>query len=148
MLDHIKKVAIGCDHAGFPYKDAIKSMLVDRGIEVQDFGTNSLQSVDYPDFVHPVAQRVEKGEVDFGIILCGSGNGANMTANKHQSVRSALCWNLEITELARQHNNANILSLPVRFLSQPQALSYVSAFLSTEFEGGRHQRRIDKIACR
>ena len=147
-MDGIKKIAIGCDHAGFPYKDSIRQMLEEAGIEVVDFGTNSESSVDYPDFVHPVAELVETGQVDFGIILCGSGNGANMTANKHQGVRSALCWNLEIVELARQHNDANVLSLPVRFLSEAQAVQYVQAFLSTAFEGGRHQRRIDKIACR
>lgn len=146
-MENVKKIAIGCDHAGFPYKDSINSMLREQGIEVFDFGTDTPDSVDYPDFVHPVAAKVEKGEVDFGIILCGSGNGANMTANKHQGVRSALCWSLEITELARQHNNANVLSLPVRFLSEQQALHYVEVFLSTEFEAGRHQRRIDKIPC-
>lgn len=146
-MKQVNKIAIGCDHAGFPYKDSIKQMLEEQGIEVIDFGTDSPDSVDYPDFVHPVAERVEKGEVDFGIILCGSGNGANMTANKHQGIRSALCWSLEITELARQHNNANILSLPVRFLSEPQAVHYARVFISTEFEGGRHQRRIDKIPC-
>lgn len=146
-MEKVNKVAIGCDHAGFPYKDRIVKMLEEQGIEVLDFGTNSPDSVDYPDFVHPVAEKVEKGEVDFGIILCGSGNGANMTANKHQGVRSALCWSLEITELARQHNNANILSLPVRFISEPQAVQYAKVFLSTEFEGGRHERRINKIPC-
>lgn len=146
-MENVKAVAIGCDHAGFPYKDSIKNMLIEKGVEVLDFGTNSPDSVDYPDYIHPVAEKVEKGEVDFGIILCGSGNGANMTANKHQGIRSALCWNLEITELARQHNNANILSLPVRFISEPQALQYVEAFLTTEFDGGRHQRRINKIPC-
>ncbi|HKK74414.1 MAG TPA: ribose 5-phosphate isomerase B [Saprospiraceae bacterium] len=146
-MEKVNKVAIGCDHAGFPYKDSIKQMLEEQGVEVLDFGTDSPDSVDYPDFVHPVAEKVEKGEVDFGIILCGSGNGANMTANKHQGVRSALCWSLEITELARQHNNANILSLPVRFISEPQAVQYAKVFLSTEFEGGRHERRINKIPC-
>lgn len=143
----VKKMAIGCDHAGFPYKASIKKMLLAEGIEVLDYGTDSPDSVDYPDFVHPVAEQVEKGEVDLGIILCGSGNGANMTANKHQGIRSALCWSLEITQLARQHNNANILSLPVRFISEQQAVQYAKAFISTDFDGGRHQRRIDKIPC-
>lgn len=147
-MNGIKKIAIGCDHAGFPYKDSIKQMLQQQGIEVLDYGTHAADSVDYPDFVHPVARQVESQAVDFGVILCGSGNGANMTANKHQGVRSALCWNLEIVELARQHNDANVLSLPVRFLSEAQAVQYVQAFISTAFEGGRHQRRIDKIPCR
>lgn len=144
-MEHIKKIAIGCDHAGFPYKDAIKAMLSEHGIEVLDFGTDSLDSVDYPDFVHPVAEKVENKEVDFGIVLCGSGNGASMTANKHQGVRSALCWSLEIVKLAREHNNANILSLPVRFISEETAVESVQLFLSTPFEGGRHERRINKM---
>lgn len=145
MMEHIKKIAIGCDHAGFPYKDAIKAMLSEHGIEVLDFGTDSLDSVDYPDFVHPVAEKVENQEVDFGIVLCGSGNGASMTANKHQGVRSALCWSVEIVKLAREHNNANILSLPVRFITEEAALESVKVFLSTPFEGGRHERRINKM---
>ncbi len=143
----VKKIAIGCDHAGFPYKDSIVELLEGRGIAVTDYGTNSENSVDYPDFVHPVATSVEKGEVDFGIVLCGSGNGATMTANKHQGIRCALCWNVEIASLARQHNNANILSLPVRFISEAEALAMVNAFLKADFEGGRHARRIGKIPC-
>ena len=145
-MEDVKKIAIGCDHAGFPYKDAIKAMLEDHGIEVIDFGTDSLDSVDYPDFVHPVAEKVENKEVDFGIVLCGSGNGASMTANKHQGVRCALCWSLEITQLAREHNNANILSLPVRFISEEEAVEFAKTFLSTAFDGGRHERRISKMA--
>ncbi|MEM6377169.1 MAG: ribose 5-phosphate isomerase B [Bacteroidota bacterium] len=145
-MEGIKKIAIGCDHAGFPYKDAIKAMLEDKGIEVIDYGTNSLDSVDYPDFVHPVAEKVENKEVDFGIVLCGSGNGASMTANKHQGVRCALCWSLEITKLAREHNNANILSLPVRFITEDAAVEFAKTFLSTDFDGGRHERRINKMA--
>ncbi len=143
----IKKIAIGCDHAGFPYKDSIKELLENRGIQVTDYGTNSADSVDYPDFVHPVATSVETGKADLGIVLCGSGNGASMTANKHQGIRCALCWTVEIATLARQHNNANILSLPVRFVSEAEALAMVNAFLKVGFEGGRHARRIGKIPC-
>ncbi len=141
------KIAIGNDHAGTEYKFAIINLLKERGIEVINHGTDSEDSVDYPDFVHPVASDVEKGSVDFGIIICGSGNGASMTANKHQKVRSALCWTKEITALARQHNDANILGLPARFISKPQALEMVKTFLDTPFEGGRHQNRVNKIAC-
>lgn len=143
----ISKIAIGCDHAGFPYKDSIKALLEGRGIEVTDHGTNSLESVDYPDFVHPVADDVEAHRVDLGIILCGSGNGASMTANKHQGIRAALCWTNEIAQLARQHNDANILSLPVRFVSEEEAHRMVITFLETPFEGGRHAKRVGKIAC-
>ena len=144
---NIKKMSIGCDHAGFPYKDSIKALLEGRGIEVNDYGTNSIESVDYPDCIHPVADDVEKEKVDLGIILCGSGNGASMTANKHQGVRAALCWSNEIAALARQHNDANILSLPVRFVSESEAHEMVNTFLDTAFEGGRHARRVGKIAC-
>lgn len=143
----IKKIAIGCDHAGFPYKDSIKALLTGRGVAVTDYGTDSLDSVDYPDFIHPVATDVEQGKADLGIILCGSGNGASMTANKHQGVRAALCWSEEIAALARQHNDANILSLPVRFVSESEAHLMVNTFLDTAFEGGRHARRVGKIAC-
>lgn len=141
------KIAIGNDHAGTEYKFAIINLLKERGNEVINHGTDSEDSVDYPDFIHPVASDVENGKVDFGIIICGSGNGASMAANKHQKVRSALCWTKEITALARQHNNANILGLPARFISKPQALEMVKTFLDTPFEGGRHQGRIDKIPC-
>ena len=144
---NIKKMAIGCDHAGFPYKDSIKALLEGRGIEVTDYGTNSPESVDYPDFIHPVADDVEKEKADLGIILCGSGNGASMTANKHQGIRAALCWSNEIAALARQHNDANILSLPVRFVSESEAHEMVNTFIDTAFEGGRHARRVGKIAC-
>ncbi len=139
------KIAIGNDHAGTNYKFAIVKLLKDLGYQVVNFGTDTTDSVDYPDYIHPVAEAVEKKEVDFGIILCGSGNGAAITANKHQGVRAALCWNKELVELARQHNDANILSLPARFISEYQALEYVKTFLNTAFEGGRHQRRIEKI---
>ncbi len=139
------KIAIGNDHAGTNYKFAIIKLLKDLGYQVVNFGTETTDSVDYPDYIHPVANAVEKGEVDFGIILCGSGNGAAITANKHQGVRAALCWSKELVELARQHNDANILSLPARFISEYQALEYVQTFLNTGFEGGRHQRRVEKI---
>ncbi|TVZ26321.1 ribose 5-phosphate isomerase B [Gillisia sp. Hel_I_86] len=139
------KIAIGNDHAGTEYKETIVAFLESKGIEVINYGTNSEESVDYPDFVHPVASDVEGNKVDIGIIICGSGNGASMTANKHQGVRCALCWTGEIAKLARQHNNANILSIPARFVSQTQAVDMVDIFLNTEFEGGRHQNRVEKI---
>ncbi|RMG77085.1 MAG: ribose 5-phosphate isomerase B [Bacteroidetes bacterium] len=143
----VKKIAIGCDHAGFPYKDAIVRLLKKRGIEVIDFGTNSPDSVDYPDFAHPVANAVESHEADLGIVLCGSGNGVAMTANKHAGIRAALCWKVEIARLARQHNDANVLAIPARFVSKRMALNMVKAFLDTDFEGGRHARRVQKMAC-
>ena len=141
------KISIGNDHAGTEYKLAIIGLLKSMDIEVENYGTDGTDSVDYPDFIHPVAEDVSSGKADYGIIICGSGNGATMTANKHQKVRAALCWNKEIVSLAREHNNANILSLPARFIAIPQALDMVKAFLNTPFEGGRHQRRIDKIPC-
>ncbi len=141
------KIAIGNDHAGPAYKEAIVKLLKERNIEVVNYGTNTEDSVDYPDFIHPVAESVATEDSDLGIIICGSGNGAAMTANKHQKIRAALCWNKEIVALAKQHNNANILSLPARYISIPQALAMVETFLDTEFEGGRHQNRIDKIPC-
>lgn len=139
------KIAIGNDHAGTEYKFAIIALLEEQQHEVINFGTNTNESVDYPDHIHPVASAVENNEVDLGIILCGSGNGAAITANKHQGVRAALCWNNELVALARMHNDANILSLPARFISKYQALEFVQTFLQTEFEGGRHSRRIEKI---
>ena len=141
------KIAIGNDHAGTDYKLEIVEFLQSKGYTVLNFGTNSNNSVDYPDFIHPVANEVEKGEADFGIIICGSGNGAQMTANKHQDIRAALCWNNELVSLARQHNNANVLSIPARFVSIHQALGFVDIFLNTKFEGGRHQNRVQKISC-
>jgi len=141
------KVAIGNDHAGTEYKLAIVGLLKSMGFEVFNHGTDGADSVDYPDFIHPVANDVESEKVDFGIIVCGSGNGASMTANKHQKVRSALCWNKEIVQLAREHNDANILSLPARFIALPQALEMVKTFFNTKFEGGRHERRVEKIPC-
>ncbi|MFL0352848.1 ribose 5-phosphate isomerase B [Xanthomarina sp. GH4-25] len=139
------KISIGNDHAGTDYKLAVIKHLEAKGFTVTNHGTNTSDSVDYPDFVHPVAKDVESQKVDFGIIICGSGNGANMTANKHQGVRSALCWTKEIVALARQHNNANILSIPARFTALPQAIEMVDTFLETAFEGGRHETRVNKI---
>ncbi len=141
------KIAIGNDHAGTEYKLAIVGLLKSKDIEVANFGTDSSESVDYADFIHPVAKSVEEGRSDLGIIICGSGNGASMTANKHQKIRAALCWTKEITILAREHNDANILSLPARYIALPQALEMVEAFLNTAFSGGRHERRIEKIPC-
>lgn len=143
----VSTVAIGCDHAGYPYKKAITQLLQDLSIAVNDFGTHSSDSVDYPDFVHPVATQVETGGAELGIVLCGSGNGVSMTANKHQGIRAALCWQKEIAALARQHNDANIIAIPVRFVSEYVALAMVKTFVQTAFEGGRHGRRVDKIAC-
>jgi len=141
------KISIGNDHAGPEYKEAIMKILKNQGHELKNYGTDTTSSVDYPDFIHPVAEDVSQGKTQLGIIICGSGNGAAMTANKHQKVRAALCWNKELVFLARQHNDANILSLPARFLSIPQAIAMVETFVNTEFEGGRHQGRIDKIPC-
>jgi ribose 5-phosphate isomerase B len=141
------KISIGNDHAGPEYKKAIVKHLESKGIEVLNHGTDTTDSVDYADFIHPVATDVENGTAKLGIIICGSGNGAAMTANKHQKIRAALCWNKEITALARQHNDANILSIPARYTSIEQAVEMVNTFLTTEFEGGRHQTRIDKMPC-
>ena len=141
----VKNVAIGCDHAGFPYKAVVKTLLKEQNVEVLDMGTNSLESVDYPDFVHPVAKSVLDGSANFGILMCGSGNGVSITANKHQGIRAALCWNEDLAALARQHNDANILSIPVRFVSEEMALNMVRIFIDKNFEGGRHQRRVSKI---
>lgn len=142
------KIAIGNDHAGPEYKKAVVSFLEAKGYEVVNYGTDTSDSVDYPDFGHKVAQDVENGKVDFGIVICGSGNGIAMTANKHQGVRCALCWTKEIAVLARQHNNANIISIPARFTAVPQAVDMVDAFLTTAFEGGRHANRVSKISCK
>lgn len=141
------KIAIGCDHAGFPYKDGLVAMLQAQGHMVQDFGTHSLESVDYPDFAHAVALAVEDGQAELGILLCGSANGVAITANKHQGIRCAICWTEELAALARQHNNANIIAIPARFVPEILAQAMVRIFISTEFEGGRHGRRVDKIAC-
>lgn len=141
------KIAVGADHAGYQLKTDIVQWLEKNGYVVLDFGTNSEASTDYPDYVHPVANAVESGEAYEGIIICGSGNGVAMTANKHQGIRAALCWTNEIAALARQHNDANILAIPARFVSEEVALTMVQTFLETAFEGGRHQRRVDKISC-
>ncbi|MDP3313880.1 ribose 5-phosphate isomerase B [Lutibacter sp.] len=138
-------IAIGNDHAGTHYKFEITKLLKSKGIEVLNFGTDLEDSMDYPDTIHPVATAVETNKATFGIIICGSGNGAQITANKHQGIRAALCWNNELVELARLHNNANILSIPARFVSLQQAMGFVELFLKTEFEGGRHQIRVEKI---
>lgn len=139
------KIAIACDHAGFEYKGKLVEYLRSKGNEVKDFGTNSPESMDYPDTVHPLAVAVENGEFEKGIVLCGSGNGVSITANKHQGIRCALCWNVEIAWLARLHNDANVCAIPARFIAYEEAEEIVARFLSTEFEGGRHQRRVEKI---
>ncbi len=141
------KIAIGCDHAGFPYKEGIIAMLQSQGHMVLDFGTHSLDSVDYPDFAHPVAEAVESGRAERGVLLCGSANGVAMTANKHQQIRCAICWTEELAALARQHNDANIIALPARFVPEILAQAMVRIFLATDFEGGRHGTRVGKIAC-
>ena len=140
-------IAFASDHAGFELKQILLNELSEKGATVKDFGAFSTDSFDYPDAAHPMASAVEKGEFEFGVAICGSGNGINMTMNKHQGVRSALCWTPELATLARQHNNANVLALPARFISVETAKAIVEAFFSTDFEGGRHQARIDKIAC-
>lgn len=142
-----KKVAIGGDHAGFEYKAKMIQTLTDLGYEVKDFGPFSTDSVDYPDYVHPLASAIEAGEYEQGIVICGSGNGVAITANKHQGIRAALCWNEDLAALARQHNNANVLALPARFISYELAENLAKIFLSTAFEGGRHANRVSKIAC-
>ena len=140
-------ISIGNDHAGVDLKEAIVSHLKQKGHQLHNHGTNSEDSVDYADFIHPVAKDVEDKKTDLGIVVCGSGNGAAMTANKHQKIRAALCWSVEISKLSRQHNNANILSIPARFVNIEQALEMVDMFITTPFESGRHQKRIDKIPC-
>lgn len=140
------KIAIAADHAGFKYKELIKQHLSSR-YELEDFGTYSEDSVDYPDFVHPAASSIEEEKNEFGILICGSGEGVSITANKHQKIRCALCWEVEIAQLARQHNNANMIAIPARFVSDKLALEMVDAFLETKFEGGRHQNRVSKISC-
>ena len=142
------RISIGNDHAGPEYKKALVEFLNNQGHEVVNHGTDSFDSVDYPDFGHPVATDVEQGIAVFGIVICGSGNGINMTVNKHQGIRAALCWNKEIAALARQHNDANIISIPARFTAIPQVIEMVDTFLKTPYEGGRHQNRVKKIACK
>ena len=140
-------IPIGADHAGFKLKNLIIKHLNDKGIETKDFGCHSEESIDYPDYAHPVAESVGNDSNLLGVLICGSGNGISMTANKHQNIRSAICWNVEIAKLAREHNNANIITLPARFISEEEALKMIDVFFETDFEGGRHQRRVDKIAC-
>jgi ribose 5-phosphate isomerase B len=142
-----KIIPIGADHAGFQLKETLKQYLSSKGYEVNDFGCFSEESIDYPDFAHPVAEMVEQNDGMLGILICGSGNGISMSANKHQGIRSALCWKTEVAELARLHNDANILTLPARFISENEAIEMVDVFFSTPFEGGRHQKRVDKISC-
>ena len=140
-------IAIGCDHAGFDCKEDLISLLEGEGLMFKDFGTYTKDSVDYPDFAHPVAEAVEKGEVAFGILLCGSANGVAISANKHQGVRAAVCWGEELAELSRKHNNANVICIPARFVRDGDAEKMLDIFMNTAFEGGRHQHRVNKIAC-
>jgi ribose 5-phosphate isomerase B len=141
------KIAIGADHAGFEYKEQLKKWLAKNAFEVKDFGTYSTESADYPDFAHPVATAVEKKEFELGILVCGSANGVAITANKHQGIRAAICWTEELASLARQHNNANVLCIPARFVSFDLAEKITDKFLHTSFEGGRHEKRVNKISC-
>ena len=146
-FDLKKPIAIGSDHAGYDYKEDLISFLEGKGLQFKDFGTHTKDSVDYPDFAHEVAKAVESGQADKGVLLCGSGNGVAMSANKHQGIRCALCWTEEIAALSRQHNDANVIALPARFVQELLARAMVRIFLSTDFEGGRHERRVNKISC-
>ena len=146
MLNY--KIGIACDHAGFALKQTVIAWLQEQGAQVTDYGCPSTDSCDYPDFAHPLAVSVEDGKNDFGIVFCSTGNGITMTCNHHQGIRAALCWDAPLAALARQHNNANILGLPANYISINKAVKIVETFLSTEFEGGRHERRVNKIACK
>jgi ribose 5-phosphate isomerase B len=146
-MENTKKIAIGGDHAGFEYKAELIKVLTAEGYQVKDFGPFSNASCDYADFAHPVSQAVENKEFTYGILLCGSANGVAITANKHQGIRAGLAWNVEVASLIRQHNDANVLCIPARFTTLEQAIEIMNVFLTTEFEGGRHQLRIDKIPC-
>lgn len=146
-FDLQKPIAIGSDHAGFKYKEQLISFLEGKGLPFTDFGTHSAESVDYPDFAHPVASAVENGEAAFGILICGSANGVAITANKHQGIRAAICWGEELAQLSRAHNNANIICIPARFVREGDAEKMVAHFMTTSFEGGRHATRVNKIAC-
>lgn len=146
-FDLSKPIAVGSDHAGFELKEDIISYLEGKGLPFKDFGTHSAESTDYPDYAHPVADAVERGEVAFGILICGSANGVAITANKHQGVRAAICWGEELAMLARQHNNANIICIPARFVREGDADRMVQLFIETPFEGGRHEKRVSKIRC-
>ncbi len=143
-----KLVGIAADHAGFELKEVLKERLISKGFQVKDFGTDSTESMDYPDVAHPLAIAVEESKVDFGVAMCGSANGITMALNKHQGVRAAICWEPELASLAKQHNDANILSLPARFISQEKAIEIMDAFIETQFEGGRHINRVEKIAIK
>jgi len=142
------KIAVGGDHAGYEYKEKLVKSLIDAGYEVKDFGPDSNASVDYADYVHPLSSAIESGECSLGIVICGSGNGVAITANKHQGIRAALCWNEELASLGRSHNDANVLAIPARFVTYELAEKMATTFLTTDFEGGRHQTRVNKIACR
>ena len=144
----MKKIGIACDHAGFQMKELLVGYLSAKGYDVVDFGCHSEESIDYPDFGHPLAEAIENGELEQGVGLCGSGEGMAMTLNKHQGIRAGLCWNTDVAALTRQHNNANVVVLPARFISNDEAIAIVNTFLSSDFEGGRHQGRVEKIACK
>jgi ribose 5-phosphate isomerase B len=147
LFDMSKPIAVGCDHAGFEYKVEVIKHLNAKGYQVSDFGTYSVDSVDYPDFAHPTASSVENDETAFGILICGSANGVAMTANKHQKIRAALCWQKDVAEITRKHNNANIICIPARFVSLHYCIDMIETFIQTSFEGGRHQGRIKKMSC-
>ncbi len=147
VFDNTKPIALGADHAGIEYKNAIKAWLEVKGHQVKDFGTYTTDSVDYPDFAHPTATSVEQNESSFGILFCGSANGVAMTANKHAGIRAGLCWETEVAELVRLHNNANIICIPARFVALDLAKEMIEKFMTTSFEGGRHQNRVNKITC-
>ena len=140
-----KKIGIACDHAAYELKEFLVGYLASKGFEVKDFGTHSEESCDYPDFAHALGEAIDNGELERGVALCGSGEGISMTLNKHQSVRAALCWIPEIAKLSRQHNNSNVLCMPARFITNDEALEMLNIWLETEYEGGRHQRRLDKM---
>ena len=144
----MKKIGIACDHAGYQMKEFLVGYLSTKGYDVVDFGTDSEASIDYPDFGHALAAAIEAGEMEQGIGLCGSGEGMAMTLNKHQGIRAGLCWNNDVAALIRQHNNANVVVLPARFISNDEAMEIVNTFLATDFEGGRHEARVAKIACK
>ena len=144
----MKKIGIACDHAGFQMKELLVGYLSTKGYDVVDFGCHSEESIDYPDFGHPLAEAIENGELEQGVGLCGSGEGMAMTLNKHQGIRAGLCWNTDVAALTRQHNDANVVVLPARFISNDEAIAIVNKFLSSDFEGGRHHGRVEKIACK
>ena len=147
VFDNTKPIALGADHAGIDYKNAIKTWLESKGHTVKDFGTNTTDSVDYPDFAHPTASSVENNESAFGILFCGSANGVAITANKHAGIRAGLCWQVEVAELVRLHNTANVICIPARFVTLDLAKEMIEKFMTTSFEGGRHQNRVNKITC-